>query len=122
MVGDQVDQACHPLESEARELMINMNSTRSVRWTVKLGMARPITASLSSFVEGGGNITMLKVVVSRVYPLLYFVKSRRMAGPHLLVRSSGRSCRGRKGEIRPWSCTPAAATPPHTRSLTPHRL
>ena len=67
MVGDQADQACHPLESEARELMINMNSTRSVRWTVKLGMARPITVSLSSLVEGGGNITMLKVVVFRVY-------------------------------------------------------
>ena len=119
MVGDQADQACHPLESEARELMINMKSTRSVRWTVNLGMARPITVSLSSFVEGGGNITMLKVVVSRVYPLLYCVKSRRIAGPHLLVISS---CRRRKGEIRSWSCTPAAATPPHTRSLTPHRL
>ena len=47
--------------------MIDMNSTRSVRWTVNLGMARPITVSLSSLVEGGGNITMLKVVVSRVY-------------------------------------------------------
>ena len=52
LVGDQVDQACHPQESEGRELMINMNSTRRVKWTVKLGMARPIVVNLSILVEG----------------------------------------------------------------------
>jgi len=76
IVGPQADEACPPLECEGRELKIHLNSTRRVRWPMKLGMTRPMMVSLSSLVVGGGNTAMLKVVIARVYPLMYFVKEK----------------------------------------------
>ena len=44
-------------------------------WWSKLGVARPISVRLRSLVGGGGATPLLRVLVARVYPLLYCVRT-----------------------------------------------
>lgn len=61
-------------------LKISANSTRRARWYTKLGFCKdftPISISFNSIESGGGSIARGELYVSRVYPILYFVKGSK---------------------------------------------
>lgn len=72
-------QGCMPLETEANQarLRLSTNSTRRARWDSKLGFCQnpfPFLISLSSIKPQGGIIGRARIVILRVYPLLYVEK------------------------------------------------
>ncbi|XP_076646165.1 uncharacterized protein LOC143355318 [Halictus rubicundus] len=73
------EQGCSPLEvPENVCLKIHTNATRRARWDTKLGYAtpsRPICTKLKCICLYGGLIGKIKVVVARVYPILYHEKT-----------------------------------------------
>ncbi|XP_076289236.1 uncharacterized protein LOC143213359 isoform X2 [Lasioglossum baleicum] len=73
------DQGYSPLEvPENVCLKIHTNATRRARWDTKLGYARPSTplcTKLKCICPYGGLIGKIKVVVARVYPILYHEKT-----------------------------------------------
>ncbi|XP_078041052.1 uncharacterized protein LOC144472143 [Augochlora pura] len=73
------DQGCSPLEVPDNVcLKIHTNATRRARWDAKLGYAassRPICVKLKDILLYGGLIGQIKVVVARVYPILYHEKN-----------------------------------------------
>lgn len=63
--------------SSSVALKISANSTRRVKWHVKLGFCKeslPFLISLNSVSEHGGLISRLKAFVLRVYPLVYIIR------------------------------------------------
>lgn len=72
-------QGCPPLEiPENVCLKLHTNSTRRARWDVKLGYMisqGPICIKLKSIFPNGGLIGKIKVIIARVYPMLYHEKT-----------------------------------------------
>ncbi|XP_053974743.1 breast cancer type 2 susceptibility protein homolog [Hylaeus volcanicus] len=73
------DQGCSPLEvPENVCLKIHTNSTRRARWDTKLGYiapSGPMCIKLKSICPKGGLIGKIKVLIARVYPILYYEKT-----------------------------------------------
>ncbi|XP_076669927.1 uncharacterized protein LOC143369629 [Andrena cerasifolii] len=73
------DQGCSPLEvPENVCLRIHTNSTRRARWDTKLGYVvpvRPMCIKLRDICLNGGLIGKIKVLIARVYPVLYHEKT-----------------------------------------------
>lgn len=67
--GEGVD----PLESLDKTLLnIAGNSTQLARWDTKLGRQNtPFVAGLSSLSVDGGNISLMDVIIDRLYPVAY---------------------------------------------------
>ena len=70
------EEGCHPLEAAGRQLRLQVNSTRRVRWRQRLGKAAPLAVDLASLLPGGGTAPLLRLRVARRYPLLYCVKEQ----------------------------------------------
>ena len=70
------EEGCHPLEAAGRQLRLQVNSTRRVRWRQRLGQAAPLAVALCSLLPGGGAAPLLRLRVARRYPLLYCVKEQ----------------------------------------------
>ena len=68
------EDGAHPLQAEGRSLKLHSNSTRRVRWDIRLGQCAPISVGLGSLLEGGGTTAMLRLRVVRSYPMMYCVK------------------------------------------------
>ena len=70
---------CHPLEApESSSLRLHTNMTRRARWWSRMGLIPqrgPIPAQLGTVFVGGGLVGRVSVVISRIYPLIYFEKS-----------------------------------------------
>ncbi|KAK0180658.1 hypothetical protein PV327_003021 [Microctonus hyperodae] len=69
------NEGCYPLNlpSDVR-LKIHTNSTRRVKWYIKLGYQRqsgPMISNLKSINPNGGLIGKLTVAVARMYPIIY---------------------------------------------------
>ncbi|XP_033312384.1 breast cancer type 2 susceptibility protein homolog isoform X2 [Bombus bifarius] len=73
------DQGCSPLEiAENVCLKLHTNSTRRARWDMKLGYtvpSGPMCTKLKTIYPNGGLIGKIKVIVARVYPMLYHEKT-----------------------------------------------
>ncbi|XP_043585312.1 breast cancer type 2 susceptibility protein homolog isoform X3 [Bombus pyrosoma] len=73
------DQGCSPLEiAENVRLKLHTNSTRRARWDMKLGYtvpSGPMCTKLKTIYPNGGLIGKIKVIVARVYPMLYHEKT-----------------------------------------------
>ncbi|XP_012165483.2 breast cancer type 2 susceptibility protein homolog isoform X2 [Bombus terrestris] len=73
------DQGCSPLEiGENVCLKLHTNSTRRARWDMKLGYtvpSGPMCTKLKTIYPNGGLIGKIKVIVARVYPMLYHEKT-----------------------------------------------
>jgi breast cancer 2 susceptibility protein len=53
-------------------LVLSGNSTSLVKWDAKLGMPKsPFVAALSSLSPDGGVVTMMDVVIDKIFPLAY---------------------------------------------------
>ncbi|XP_060811194.1 breast cancer type 2 susceptibility protein homolog isoform X2 [Bombus pascuorum] len=69
------DQGCSPLEiAENVCLKLHTNSTRRAKWYMKLGYtvpSGPMYTKLKTIYPNGGLIGKIKVIVARVYPMLY---------------------------------------------------
>ena len=79
-----LNSPCHPLEvPQSCSLKISTNSTRRARWYAKLGyQATPHSypIPLSAVYPDGGLVGCTEVVISRVYPLLFFEKREGAKG------------------------------------------
>lgn len=75
---------CHPLEvPQSCSLKISANSTRRARWYAKLGyqaIPHPYPVPLASLYSDGGLVGCTDVVISRVYPLLFFERREGAKG------------------------------------------
>ncbi|XP_043262292.1 breast cancer type 2 susceptibility protein homolog isoform X2 [Colletes gigas] len=73
------DQGYSPLEvPENVSLKIHTNSTRRARWDARLGYtvpSGPMCVKLRSICPNGGLIGKIKVLIARVYPILYYEKT-----------------------------------------------
>ncbi|XP_031831801.2 uncharacterized protein LOC116426668 [Nomia melanderi] len=73
------DQGCSPLEVPDNVcLKIHTNSTRRARWDTKLGYvgpSGPMCIKLKSICPYGGLVGKIKVLIARVYPILYHEKT-----------------------------------------------
>ncbi|XP_076636941.1 breast cancer type 2 susceptibility protein [Colletes latitarsis] len=73
------DQGYSPLEvPENVSLKIHTNSTRRARWDARLGYTvptGPMCVKLRSICPNGGLIGRIKVLIARVYPILYYEKT-----------------------------------------------
>ncbi|XP_071874320.1 breast cancer type 2 susceptibility protein isoform X2 [Bombus fervidus] len=73
------DQGCSPLEiAENVSLKLHTNSTRRAKWHMKLGYtvpSGPMCTKLKTIYPNGGLIGKIKVIVARVYPMLYHEKT-----------------------------------------------
>ncbi|KAK7075245.1 Breast cancer 2, early onset [Halocaridina rubra] len=70
---------CHPLEAPSGScLRLSTNMTRRARWWTRLGLLScqgPFPVKLTSVLKDGGSVGKIKVMLSRIYPLVYFEKS-----------------------------------------------
>ncbi|XP_034175277.2 uncharacterized protein LOC117601989 [Osmia lignaria lignaria] len=73
------DQGCLPLEVPKNVcLKIHTNSTRRARWDTKLGYvvpSGPLCIKLKTINSNGGLVGKIKVLITRVYPMLYREKT-----------------------------------------------
>ncbi|KAK0083801.1 hypothetical protein PV325_008183 [Microctonus aethiopoides] len=69
------NEGCYPLNLPSNvRLKIHTNSTRRVKWYIKLGYQRqsgPMVSNLKSINPNGGLIGKLIVAVARIYPIIY---------------------------------------------------
>ena len=93
-----VDDGIDPLDDEYNPsklsckigLRLSANSTRLGKWNAKLGFVQPnlkgspkgmlLVQRVSDIVPGGGNIPLIRLLVLRRYPLLYYEKAKTGEG------------------------------------------
>lgn len=70
---------CDPLHIKPDiYLKLHTNCTRRAHWLSKLGytaVPEPLAISLSSILARGGLVPQIKVVLARVYPMLYMERN-----------------------------------------------
>ncbi|KAG9395034.1 Breast cancer type 2-like susceptibility protein BRCA2-like [Carpediemonas membranifera] len=95
-----LDKAGSPLSSEA-VLMLHVNSTRRAKHTTPLGRQPDLlSVPLASVRPNGGDVPALACVVTRVYPLVYFVKGppgRIICGASFAASESARAAHDSRG-------------------------
>ncbi|GLG98706.1 uncharacterized protein GBIM_05307, partial [Gryllus bimaculatus] len=72
------DEGCSPLEApSAVRLKLHTNSTRRACWDARLGFQNctgPFPVQLNSVLPNGGLVGCVRVLISRVYPVMYLEK------------------------------------------------
>jgi hypothetical protein len=98
---DPLDDAYSPTDPSCTiALQLSANATRLAKWNAKLGFVRNspsttpkgllLTKRISDIVPNGGNIPIIRFVIMRRYPLLYYEKASNSEG-RVGSTSAGRS-------------------------------